>query len=425
METRTISTIKPQRRNFTTLFVRLAFVITVLFTAQGNIVAAPVVRQGSGANTAALQAIVDQFRADLGGVNNGAGGSFTSGRREINWDGVPDAFAEPNNLPANFFNVNSPRGVIFNSIEDATGAALNQFAVSASAASGTAVRFGNINANYSTIFTTFSAQRLFIARNTHLMEVNFVIPGTSIPATVSGFGVVFCDVDSSTGGNRSLIRVYGPDGAQLSAASAPVLDNGLSFVGISFNAGERIARVVIESGNDALSAANNDGVNGVDVVAMDDFIYGEPRASQYHPSDFDGDGVTDRSMFRPSSGQWFILNSGNGQLSGGPFGTNGDIPVEGDFDGDQRSDLAVWRPSNGQWIILRSSDNTAQFLQLGAAGDIPVPGDYDKDQRTDPAVWRASNSGWFILNSSSNHTTFNVIGFGLPGDKPIPAPDVP
>jgi hypothetical protein len=54
-----------------------------------------------------------------------------------------------------------------------------------------------------------------------------------------------------------------------------VANGGLSFVGISFNAGEQISRVVIESGNAALSAANNDGT--VDVVAMDDFIYGEPQ----------------------------------------------------------------------------------------------------------------------------------------------------
>ena len=141
-----------------------------------------------------------------------------------------------------------------------------------------------------------------MARNTHIMEVTFLIPGTKIPATVSGFGVMFVDVDSATGGNRSLIRVYGADGTQLSAASAPVNDNGLSFVGISFNAGERIARVVIESGNAALSATNNDGVNGVDVVAMDDFIYGEPRAAEAHPGDFDGDGGADLTVFRPSIG---------------------------------------------------------------------------------------------------------------------------
>ena len=58
--------------------------------------AAPIVRQGSGANTAALQTIVDLFRTDLGGANNGVGGCFTSGRREINWDGVPDDSAPTN-----------------------------------------------------------------------------------------------------------------------------------------------------------------------------------------------------------------------------------------------------------------------------------------------------------------------------------------
>ena len=296
--------------------------------------AAPVVRQGSGANTAALQATVDQFRADLGGANNGVGGSFRTGRREINWDGVPDNFSEPNNLPIDFFNVNSPRGVIFNSIEDETGAALNQFAVSATTASGVPVRFANLNATYSTIFTTFSAQRLFTMRNAHMMEVTFNIPGTDIPATVNGFGVVFCDVDSATSGNRSLIRVYGVSGRQLAAASAPVLDNGLSFVGISFNAGERIARVVIESGNAALSASNTDGVSGADVVAMDDFIYGEPRVANYHTGDFDGDGITDSNIFRPSSGQWFTLNSGSNTVSIVQWGQNGDIPVDGDFEGD-------------------------------------------------------------------------------------------
>lgn len=383
--------------------------------------AAPVVRQGAGSNTAAIQAIVDQFRADLGGSNNGAGGSFTSGRREINWDGVPDNFAEPNNFPVDFFNVNSQRGVIFNAIEDATGAALNQFAVSARDTSGTAVRFGNLNANYTTIFTTFSPQRLFIARNTHIMEVNFVIPGTNIPATVSGFGVVFADVDSSTGGNRSLIRVYGKDGRQLSAASAPVWDNGLSFVGISFNAGERIARVVIESGNAALSATNNDGVSGVDVVAMDDFIYGEPRATQYHQGDFDGDGVSDATVFRPSTGNWFTLNSGSNTVTTSVFGLNGDIPVDGDFDGDSRADLAVFRPSVGEWYFQRSSNGSIFGANFGQNGDRPVPGDYDKDGVTDIAVWRPLDGNYFILRSRDNFGTFFAFPWGQTGDVPIGA----
>ncbi len=384
-----------------------------------TIIAAPVVRQGSGANTAALQAIVDQFRADLGGVNNGVGGSFTSGRREINWDGVPDGSSEPNNLPEDFFNVNSPRGVIFNAIEDETGGALNDFAVSSNTASGVPVRFGNINASYSTIFTTFSAQRLFTVRNAHILEVNFLIPGTNIPATVSGFGLVFCDVDSSTGGGRSLIRLYGADGRQLSAASAPALDNGLSFVGVSFNAGERVARVVIESGAFPLSATNTDNGSALDVVAMDDFIYGEPRASQFHSGDFDGDGIGDSTVYRPASGTWFVLNSGTNTATQENFGLPGDIPVDGDFDGDARADLAIFRPSNGVWFFKRSSNGTVLGATFGQSGDKPVVGDYDKDGKSDIAIWRPSNGFWFILRSSTDFSTFFAYPFGQNGDIPV------
>ena len=67
----------------------------------------------AGANAAGIQGTVDAFRANLGTLNPNVVGSFGSGRREINWDGVPNTLAAPNNLPANFFNVNSPRGVVF------------------------------------------------------------------------------------------------------------------------------------------------------------------------------------------------------------------------------------------------------------------------------------------------------------------------
>lgn len=388
-----------------------------LLAIGANIFAAPVFRQDIGANTAALQPIVDQFKADLGGANNGVGNSFPNGRREINWDGVPDSFSEPNNYPHNFFNVNSPRGVVFQSVLS-TNAQFQQFRVSATQESGTPVRFGNIDASYSTTFQTFSTQRLFQLRGNNVMEILFFIPGTKIPATVSGFGAVFCDIDN---GGETVIDYLDASGNRLARIAPPQFNNGLSFQGVSFNAGERVAKVVIRVGNANLASGTVDGVNGVDVVAMDDFIYGEPRAVESHPSDFDGDGTTDLSVFRPSTGEWFVLNSGSNTLTGGPFGTVGDLPVEGDFDGDHRSDFAIFRPSTGQWIILQSSTGTARFLQFGSNGDVPVPGDYDKDGITDPAVWRASNTAWFFLKSSTNFTTFSVSGFGLAGDKPIPA----
>ena len=68
--------------------------------------------EAAGANAAAITATRDAFRTAVGGGTvAGAAGSFGGVRREINWDGVPDGFADTGQLPANFFNVNSPRGV--------------------------------------------------------------------------------------------------------------------------------------------------------------------------------------------------------------------------------------------------------------------------------------------------------------------------
>jgi hypothetical protein len=132
-------------------------------------------------------------------------------------------------------------------------------------------------------------------------------------------------------------------------------------------------------------------------------------------SDFDGDKKTDLSIFRPSTGQWTIETSGNGQASFSNFGLQGDIIVTGDYDGDGRSDIAVWRPSSGVWYMLRSSGGFGA-VQFGTAGDIPVPADYDGDGQTDIAVWRPSTGVWYMMQSTAG---IRIVQWGLLGDKAL------
>jgi len=229
--------------------------------------AAMVSYSAAGANAAALQTTIDQYRAVLGGGTvPGANGSFGGMRREINWDGVPNGFAAPNNMPANFFNINSPRGAIFST----PGSGL-QVSATASNPTATPVRFDNINPTYSTIFTTFSPQRLFTPLGSNVVDVAFFVPGTTTPATVKGFGAVFADVDTT---GMTKIELFDQDNKSLGAFAPPAANGGLSFLGVAFTSGERVGRIRITAGNSA--AGPNDG-GAIDVVVIDDLIYSEPQ----------------------------------------------------------------------------------------------------------------------------------------------------
>ncbi|VTR99218.1 FG-GAP repeat domain-containing protein [Tuwongella immobilis] len=240
---------------------------------EGRIVPAIVstIRETTGLNAVEIQATVDAFRNDLGTLNPNAPGSFGSGRREINWDGVPAGSSDPNNLAADFFNSKSPRGVVF----DTLGSGFQVSGNVADVGAGNE-RFGLTNATYPTAFGTFSAEKLFIAVGSNITDVEFFLPGSNTPAAVSGFGAVFTDVDL-TGSTR--LDFFDENG--MLTFSREVLttpsDASLSFLGVSFTDG-LISRVRITAGNAALGAAANDITQGgtADLVTIDDLIYGEP-----------------------------------------------------------------------------------------------------------------------------------------------------
>src|SRR5215470_1819778 len=271
-------------------FGLLSIVLTVGQTAEAqgtpsNFVA-PKVFQAAAPKAAALEGAVDAYRAALGNPNNGNNPppSDGSGHREINWDGgSPTVLATT--LPVTPFNTFlNTRGSQFTT----PGIGLSQAPPSGGPQGGLAALFNN--PSYGSIFKTFSPLRLFTPVGSNITEALFFLPGSNgnTPATVSGFGAVFTDVDQPDGsgpgekhGNRrasTLMEFFGVNGELLFSSYIPAApgDGNLSFFGVKFN-DARIARVRITTGNTA-PGPDDDGKN--DIVMMDDFIYGEPKALQ-------------------------------------------------------------------------------------------------------------------------------------------------
>ena len=254
--------------------VQPTYAQTVAAAAQRFV--APTVFQAAGTSAASIQSTVDQFRAALGVTNNGNNPGQASGRREINWDG-----GSPTNAAT------SLSGTPLTAFLNTRGANITTRGSGfvQAPASGLADTFGN--SSYATIFHAFSPLRLFSPIGSNVTVVEFAVPGSNgnTPATTTGFGVVFTDVDSPDGsrpddrtGNRhasTVIEYFGTHGELLFKSSAPASpgDGNLSFLGVVFD-DARIARVKIIAGDAA--PGPNDG--SADIVMMDDFLYGEPTA---------------------------------------------------------------------------------------------------------------------------------------------------
>lgn len=218
--------------------------------------------KGAGDITGQLTA----FRALLGDPVNNAPNQ-TSGRREVNWDGVPANLTNNNNFPFDFFNATDPaigngrkRGLVMNNG--------TSFRVDTTA-------FAEIDPSYIDQFKAFSPKRAFNYMTNTVSTAFFKVPGTDTAAFIRGFGVIFSDVDDA---NSTKLEFFSGN-KSLGVFKAPVRTdaNGFSFLGVHFPE-EKVTSVKITSGNGLLGPGIKDISAGgaKDLVVMDDFFYNEP-----------------------------------------------------------------------------------------------------------------------------------------------------
>jgi len=142
-----------------------------------------------------------------------------------------------------------------------------------------------------------------------------------------------------------------------------------------------------------------------------------PRRAKF---DFDADGRSDISVFRPTDGIWYLLRS-TGGFTGFNWGISTDTPTPADYDGDLKTDIAVWRGSEGNFYILNSFDSTVRIENFGLAGDVPFAADWDADGKSDLSVYRSGPQGIFYYRATSGNPNRNItfLQWGMSGDKPV------
>ena len=258
--------------------------------------------------------------------------------------------------------------------------------------------------------------------------INTATSVLTVSGTAGPFAVTAPNTGVTVGAGPLTVtwNVSGTSGAPINAANVKIsysTDGGNTFPTVlnasTPNDGTQI--VAIPVGNTTTARIKVEAVGNIffDVSNVNFTVSGVALPTRAR-ADFDGDGRTDVSVFRPSEGNWYLKQSTAGFLSF-HWGLSGDQLVPGFYDNDNKTDAAIFRPTNTvgafDFWIFNSSGFTATTYEFGEVGDIAVVGDYDGDQKTDPAVYRPSTDTFFIRRSTDGGTTTIALGSGT--DVPV------
>ena len=212
-----------------------------------------------------INAKLDQFRQVLGATLNTTPGAV-GGRREINWDGVPDSLLGKS-LPNDFFNpvgteaslASRQRGLLYEPV--------GEFVVSND-------NFTAVNSQAASQFAAFSGTNAFTNTNAVLWQIDPKVPGETADATIQGMGIVFSDVDVES----STFMEFFSESRSLGKFFVPKHDNttNFSFLGVYFK-NEKVTHVRVGHDGKLADGEKDISQGGThDLVVLDDFLYDEP-----------------------------------------------------------------------------------------------------------------------------------------------------
>jgi hypothetical protein len=161
------------------------------------------------------------------------------------------------------------------------------------------------------------------------------------------------------------------------------------------------------------------------------------------PADPLSAGATKIAVFRPSTAEWFLRETGGGTTRR-QYGAPGDLPIPADYDGVAGDDIAVFRPSQRNsetalWFIRFEYPDPNQYDPnnpagpplarfFGHTGDLPAPADYvgtAGNNSDELAVFRPRTGELFYFSPGAQRDGRLVnsvrVPIGGPGAIPVPA----